>query len=131
MRYEESRRLLSAQKGEQRDFVVSVFVPSVTRAGAPIDHERWRRETVRAMARLFGGTTSVDGFGAWRDDEAAGSVISENVSVVISFMAPSQWNRTAVLDLRRHLHRMGRETQTGRSRADRPRPILSYTGIRR
>jgi hypothetical protein len=65
------------------------------------------------MAKLFGGATSVDGFGAWRDDEAAGSVILENVSVVISFMATSQWNREAILELRKHLHRMGRETQQG------------------
>ncbi len=48
---------------ELKDKHVCVFVPSRTRDGEQLDHEYWRAETIRTLSQLFGGATSVSGFG--------------------------------------------------------------------
>ena len=79
----EYSKLLGAL-GETRDGYVCVFIPSLTRDGAPIDHEYWRTEAIRVMSKLFGGATSVNAFGGWLDDEGDGQVKEEPVSLVVS-----------------------------------------------
>ena len=109
----ETSDLLGAMGGDPRDFVVYVFVPSLSRKGDPIDHEKWRSETLCTMAELFQGATAVEGYGAWRDDLESGSIKQERVSIVASFMAEADWNNDTVPRLGRFLRRMGRETQQG------------------
>ena len=65
------------------------------------------------LSRLFGGATSVVGFGGWLDDERGGNVKEEQVSLVMSFTTADELNADNVLELRRFLHRMGREAQQG------------------
>ena len=64
-----TRAWLGALSGQQRNFVVTVFIPSQTRDGAPLDHAIWRTEASRVMADLFGGATAIEGDGAWCDAE--------------------------------------------------------------
>lgn len=109
----ETSAWLGATDGDSRDFVVYVFVPSLTRSGDPIDHELWRSETLRTMAELFQGATAIEGNGAWRDDDQDAAVKEERVSIIVSFMAEVNWNEDTVSRLARFLRRMGRETQQG------------------
>jgi hypothetical protein len=104
---------LGAIDGASKGFLVLVFVPSQTRNGDPINHEAWRSETLQVMASLFGGATATEGSGGWRDDDEGGEVKIERVSVVVSFMAESDWNQETVSRLARFLHRMGREAKQG------------------
>lgn len=92
---------------------MTVFIPSQTRDGAAVDHVFWRTEASTVMAGLFGGATAVEGDGAWCDDERSGVVKVETVSMVVSFMANSSWNKETVPKLAKFLHRMGREAQQG------------------
>ena len=104
---------LGAVPGERRDFIVILFVPSVTRDGDPLDHYAWRKQALEVMAKLFGGATVVEGEGAWRDDERGGAIKSERISTVQSFTAKSSWNKETVRELATFLHRMGREANQG------------------
>ena len=93
--------------------MVTVFISSQTRDGAPLDQVFWRTEALTVMARLFGGVTAIDGDGAWRDDERSGAIKVERISMVESFIAKSSWNRETVSELAKFLHRMGREAKQG------------------
>lgn len=104
---------LGAMQGERRDFVVTLFVPSQTRNGDPIDHDFWRVQALEVMTGLFGGATAVECQGAWRDDEKGGTIKVERNSTVQSYMAKSSWNRTTAGALAKFLHRMGRESNQG------------------
>lgn len=104
---------LGSVKGNRRDFVVTLFVPSQTRDGDPIDHKFWRTQALEAMTSLFGGATAIECEGAWRDDDRGGSVKTEKVSAVVSLMTKSTWNSATVWVLREFLHRMGREANQG------------------
>jgi len=104
---------LGSVQGDQRDFVVTLFVPSLTRDGDPLDHDFWRTQALGVMTKLFGGATAVQGDGAWRDDERGGAIKVERISTVQSFMAESSWNKETVQELATFLHRMGREANQG------------------
>lgn len=104
---------LGSMQGERRDFVVTLFIPSQTRDGDPIDHEFWRIQALEVMASLFGGATAVECQGAWRDDEKGGAIKVERNSTVQSYMAKSSWNKTTVAELANLLHRLGRESSQG------------------
>jgi hypothetical protein len=108
----ELQRLLGAY-GDTKDRYVCVFVPSLTRDGSSIDHEFWRSETVRVLSRLFGGATSVHAYGGWLDAEMGDKVKEESVSLVVSFFSSDELSKDAVLELKRFVHRMGREAQQG------------------
>ena len=104
---------LGALGGASRDFTVTVFVPSQTRDGIPIDHDAWQVQTLETMAKLFGGATAIECTGAWRDDENGGVIGVEKISTVYSLMAKSSWNKKTVPELAKFLHRMGRELNQG------------------
>jgi hypothetical protein len=104
---------LGAIGGDPKNFTVSVFVPSQTRDGDPIDHAAWRAETLNEMAKLFGGATAIEGSGAWRDDEQGGAISVEQISTVFSLMPKSAWNKDTASQLGTFLRRMGRETSQG------------------
>jgi hypothetical protein len=104
---------LGSMPGEPKDFVVTLFVPSQTRDGVPIDHDVWRDQAMEVMAGLFGGATAIACQGAWRDDERGGAILMERNSTVQSYMAKSAWNKTTAAALAKFLHRMGRESSQG------------------
>ena len=52
-------RWLGVEDESPRDFYVTLFIPSQTRDGEPLDHEYWRDAAVRVMSELFGGATSM------------------------------------------------------------------------
>ena len=37
----------------------------------------------------------------------------ENISMVVSFITREEWNKENILELRKYLHRMGREAEQG------------------
>jgi hypothetical protein len=98
---------------EDWSFYVAVFVPSEDRDGTPLDHEYWRNEAVRTLSMLFGGATSIQGFGGWLDVEQDNTVLEEAISVVFSFFEETKWNKQNVSALKKFLHRMGREAKQG------------------
>ena len=104
---------LGAVPGERRNFVVTLFIPSQSRSGDLLNHDSWCAQAIEVMARLFGGATVVQGSGAWRDDDGGGTIKTEKISTVQSFMAESSWNSPTVQELAKFLHRMGRETDQG------------------
>ena len=69
---------------------ICVFVPSQTREGKPLKHD-WRSETVTTMSSIFGGATSVKGFGGWLDEEREGKIKEEAISMVVSFITEDEW----------------------------------------
>ena len=105
---------LGAEDDEPKNDVVVVFIPSKTREDQPIDHVYWRDEAIRVMSHVFeGGATAMEGTGGWLDKEHGGQVQIEAVSIVVSFIAEGEWDEEAALQLRRFLHRMGREANQG------------------
>ena len=104
---------LGSLRGARRDFVVTLFVPSQTRDGDPIDHDFWRVKALEVMAGLFGGATAVECQGAWRDDEKGGAIKAERISTVQTYMAKTSWNKTTAAELAKFLHCMGREANQG------------------
>jgi len=93
---------------------VTLFVPSVDREGLGIDQEYWREETLRTFGRLFRGATAFPpGRGVWRDDSRGGDLVFDDTILVTSYVVPRAFNKTAMRDLRRFLHRLGREGRQG------------------
>ena len=91
-----------------------LFVPSVDRDGVPIDQEYWRNEALRLLGRLFGGATALPpGRGVWRDDERGGNLVFDETIVIYCSVDPVELTGDAMREMRRFLHRMGRETRQG------------------
>lgn len=91
-----------------------LFVPSVDRAGSPIDHERWVDQALTIFATLFRGATAYPrGTGRWRDDENAGALVTDEPTIVTSYADPKDVTDSALARLRAFLHRLGRETNQG------------------
>jgi len=91
-----------------------LFVPSVDREGKPIDQAAWREETLRTFGRLFRGATAFPpGRGVWRDDEAAGVLVFDDTVLVTSYVDPKVLDDDCLTELRRFLHRLGRQTRQG------------------
>jgi hypothetical protein len=89
-------------------------VPSVDRDGRPVDHVYWREEALRLLGTLFGGATALpQGRGVWRDDERGGELVVEDVSIIFCWVHTADLSAAAVQELRRFLHRLGRETRQG------------------
>src|SRR5437763_13791860 len=90
--------------------LIVLYVPSVDRERRPIDHTFWREEALRLLGTLFGGATAFpQGRGVWRDDERGGALIFDAPSVIHCWVAPSSMTDERLAELRRFLHRMGRE----------------------
>jgi hypothetical protein len=91
-----------------------MFVPSVDRDGQPIDQERWRDEALTTLGRLFrGGTAFPPGRGVWRDDARGGSLVFDDTVLVTSYAAAAELTDLTLAELRRFLHRMGRDARQG------------------
>lgn len=104
--------LIGAGALDVKDQYVCVFVPSETRDLEPIDHDKWRLEAIKVMSTLFGGATAVESMGGWFDPDSM-EVKSERVSLVFSMISSDEWNESTVSELRRFLHKLGREAKQG------------------
>lgn len=90
-----------------------IFVPSVDRAGRKLRRD-WTKPTLDAVGRLFrGGTAYPRGLGVWRDDAAGGRLVYDDTTIVFSYVDPHDLGAGELAELRRFLHRMGREANQG------------------
>lgn len=93
---------------------LTVFVPSVDRAGNPIDQPGWVHEALAQLGRLFRGATAFPpGEGVWRDDANGGNLVFERVAMVTSYATRRALTDAAISDLGAFLRRLGRETTQG------------------
>ena len=92
---------------------ITVFIPSVDRAGVRIDQVRWREETLRVLGRLFRGATAFPpGRGVWRDDTTSDLVFDDTV-MVTCYVPSTALDQHAMATLRAFLLRLGREGNQG------------------
>jgi hypothetical protein len=95
-------------------YPIAIFIPSVDRDGAPIDQAYWIKEALTVLGRRFGGATAMPpGSGVWRDDEQGGQLKSDESVIVFCLAKWSEVTPTALQDVRRFLHRMGRDARQG------------------
>ncbi len=91
-----------------------IFVPSADRDGKKLKGPSWTRPTLRTLGKLFRGATAYPkGLGVWRDDQAGGTLVFDDTTIVFSYVAPKDLTNDALLELRSFLHRLGRETNQG------------------
>jgi hypothetical protein len=92
---------------------VTIFIPSKNKLGEDIDQQHWRTCALETLGRLFRGATAFPpGKGVWRNDERGGELIFEETIMITSYV-PEHELKKRVQDLRRFLHRFGRETNQG------------------
>jgi hypothetical protein len=93
---------------------ITLFIPSVDRASQAINQVYWRDEALRALGILFRGATAFPpGRGVWRDDAAGGALVFDDTVLVTSYAAEVDVTDAALAELRRFLHRLGREARQG------------------
>ena len=93
---------------------VTVFIPSVDRDERPIPQERWTRQCLTVLGRLFRGATAFPpGRGVWRDDERGGRLVYDDTVLVTSYVDPAALTEAALAEVRAFLHRLGREARQG------------------
>ena len=93
---------------------VILFVPSKDRAGHEIDQAYWVDEGLRVVGQLFrGGTAFPPGKGVWRDDVRGGQLLFETTVMILSFADPNDLTQFTLLELKKFLMRLGRETNQG------------------
>jgi hypothetical protein len=90
---------------------ITIFIPDRDRAGAPIDQDFWTRSALLVLGNLFRGATAFPpGKGVWRNPE--GTIIEESSIMVICYVDADTLD-TGMAQLRKFLHRFGREANQG------------------
>ena len=93
---------------------VILFIPSKDRDGHEIDQAYWVDEGLRVVGQLFrGGTDFPPGKGVWRDDVRGGQLLFEATVMILSFADPNDLTEFTLLELKKFLMRLGRETNQG------------------
>jgi len=93
---------------------VVIFVPNKDRDGNDVDQGHWRDLALETLGRLFRGATAFPpGEGVWRDDERGGTLLFEQVIIVISYVNARELSAKTLHELRRFLHKFGREANQG------------------
>ena len=93
---------------------VTLFIPSVDREHRPIAQEILVEECLVVLGRIFRGATAFPpGRGVWRDDTADGNLVFDDTVLVTSYVGPDHLPDTTLAELRRFLHRLGREGRQG------------------
>lgn len=93
---------------------VTIFIPSVDRYSVPIAQEAWVDECLSVLGTLFRGATAFPpGKGVWRDDSRGGELVFDDTVMVTSYIDPDAMDDAALGELRRFLHRLGREGGQG------------------
>lgn len=91
-----------------------LFVPTVQRDGKTPVPVTWTRRSLEVLGRLFRGATAYPrGLGVWRDDQHGGLLVYDRTTIVFAYVTPGDLTTEAVSELRRYLHRLGRETNQG------------------
>lgn len=102
-------KALGASKGASTLLVL--FIPSRDRTDEAIDQGYWVDEALKTLGMLFGGATAFpQGKRVWRDDAQGGKLLFDE-PVIIQCYASEQAIESRTADLRRFLHRMGREAR--------------------
>ncbi len=94
-------------------YPIMVFVPSQDVNGNEIDRDKWTEEALSVLGTLFRGATGLPGFGVWRDDKQGGRLIHEEPVIIFCLANPEDVTDVAAKELRKFLHRLGRETNQG------------------
>ncbi len=93
---------------------LTLFLPSHTKDGQPLDQHSWREEALRVFGTLFRGATAFPpGRGVWRNDEQGGQLQFDDVLLITSYADPNALTDEALQTLRAFLHRLGREANQG------------------
>src|SRR3954469_10508645 len=104
-------KAFGASKGASTLLVL--FIPSKDRTDKAIDQGYWVEEALKALGTLFGGATAFpQGKGVWHDDAQGGKLLFDE-PVIIQCYASEPVIESRVADLKRFLHRMGREARQG------------------
>jgi hypothetical protein len=104
-------KALGASKGAST--LLALFIPSRDRTDEAIDQGYWVDEALKTLGMLFGGATAFpQGKGVWRDDAQGGKLLFDE-PVIIQCYASEQAIESRTADMRRFLHRMGREARQG------------------
>src|SRR3982750_4040710 len=104
-------KALGASKGASTLLVL--FIPSRDCTDQAIEQGYWVAEALKALGTLFGGATAFpQGKGVWRDDAQGGKLLFDE-PVVIQCYTNEQAIESRTADLRRFLHRMGRDARQG------------------
>lgn len=91
---------------------LTLYIPSKDRLEEEIDQRRWVEEALRLLSIIGGGATSLPPVdGAWLDPDT-GTLKRERVVLVYTYVDADKFERS-INDLRKFLHRMGRETNQG------------------
>ncbi len=102
---------LGASKAASSSLVL--FIPSKDRGDSPIDQSFWVAEALIALGTMFGGATAFpQGNGIWRDDAQGGKLLFDE-PVIIQCYTSEYLIEERIGDLRKFLHRMGREARQG------------------
>jgi hypothetical protein len=93
---------------------ITLFIASVDREGKTIEQVYWRDQSLAIFGKLFRGATAFPpGRGVWRDDQNNGTLIYDETILITSYIAPEILTQETTTELRRFLHRYGRESNQG------------------
>ena len=74
----------------------------------------WAEECLKVLGRLFRGATAFPpGRGVWRDDAQDGELVFDDTVLVTAYVDPELLTTETLAELRRFLHRIGREANQG------------------
>jgi len=95
--------------GSSQGRQLSIYVPSKSKEGKPLDHTQWKKVTMAFMTRLFGRCTAMPQLqGVWADE--SGTILDETVVIVYSYVDREKLSRHAE-DVQSFLIGLGKSTQ--------------------
>jgi hypothetical protein len=102
---------LGATPDEVSTQVLSLYIPNKDKNNKEFGTQRfWILQAAELLAQIGGGFTIMPAVeGGWLNE---GQIIWENPVVIYTYIKPDQFEQR-LPDLRRFLHRMGRETNQG------------------
>ncbi|RAI54655.1 hypothetical protein [Roseicella frigidaeris] len=91
---------------------LTLYIPSQDRNGVAFDPGPWIEDALKLLSSIGGGATAMPpADGAWLDLERQ-TLVREKVVLVYTFIDPERLEEK-LSELRRYLHRLGRETGQG------------------
>jgi hypothetical protein len=91
---------------------LTLYIPSRDRDGVAFDPSPWIEEALMLLSRIGGGATAMPpADGAWLDPDRD-TLVREKVVLAYTFIDPDRFE-AMLPELRRFLHRLGRETRQG------------------
>lgn len=91
---------------------LTLYIPSKDAAGNDFDQRPWIDQALTLLAEIGGGATVLPpAEGAWLNPET-GVLIKESVVLIYTYVDPDRFG-ASLGNLRRFVHRLGRETRQG------------------